>query len=372
MKTKNLLKSIICIILSFSAIFLFSCANKKENSAIYGLDENGKLKAYMTEGMFSYFLSEQKNKYFAVLCYNDPTITEDTPEVWERKAPDGVSYGEKFFADVLEEASDIVAANTILYSLQSPDNASKSYELPADYIEYVSALVKQNAIEKYGSVMAFESYLLNFGTTLEDYTNLYIMTANTDLLKDAMFSDTVGIYKISDKEIKDYYKENYYSVRHIFVNTVYDEKIDGTRAPLSEAETARRESVAGDIFAYISSGESYESALKDFNQSFVTVYPSAAQMDISSSTANAPELGEALKKMAVNEVRSVKSAYGYHIIKRVETDPESFNKDEDVVKSIRSAIANKIYPEIIDANKDIVHINEEIVGKYSMSSAILP
>lgn len=372
MKINNILKSAISVFLCFSAVLLASCSDKKESAAIYGLDRDGNLKAYMTEGMFSYFLSEQKNKYFAVLRFNDPSITEDTPEIWETKAPDGQTFGEKFMADTLEEARNIVAANTILYSLQSPDDSSESYELPEDYLDYVSALVKQNAIEKYGSVMDFESYLLNFGTTLEDYTNLYIMTANTDLLKDAMFNDATGIYKISDQEIKAYYTDNYYSVRHIFVNTVYDEKIDGTRAPLSDAEKARRESVANEIFEYITSGGSYDSVPGKFNQSFVTVYPSTAQMDISSSTANAPELGEALKKMSVGEVRAVKSSYGYHIIKRVVTIPDEYNKDEKVVTSIRSAIANKIYPEIIDANKDLVYINDDIAGKYSMQTAILP
>lgn len=372
MKFCNIFRAIICVLLVFSMVFAVSCSNKKENAAIYGLDKDAKLKAYMTEGMFSYFLSEQKNKYFAVLCYNDPTITRDTPDIWERKAPDGVSFGEKLYQDVIEEAKNIVAANTILYSLQSPDDSSKSYELPEDYLDYVSALVKNNAIEKYGSVMDFESYLLNFGTTLEDYTNLYIMTANTDLLKDAMFSDTVGIYKISDAEIKKYYADNYYSVKHIFINTVYDEKIDGTRAPLTEAETQRREEVAQNIFSYINAGGSYEAASSEFTQSFVTVYPSTSQMDISSSTANAPELGEALKKMSVGETRSVKSSFGYHIIQRVETNPEEYNKDEKAVNSIRSAIANKIYPEIIDANKDLVYINDDILSKYSMATAILP
>lgn len=368
---KKTLKAILCALLAVCMLFMFSCTVKKDSYAIYGTSADGKVRAAMTEGMFSYFLSQQKVTYFAVLRFNDPTITADSPEIWQKTSPEGVSYGDRFFEDVLSEAKKLITANTILYSMPSADGKG-NYTLPEDYTDYVNSLVIKNAVEKYGSVMAFENYLLNFGTTLEDYTNLYIMTANVDLLKEAMFDDNGGLYRISDQEKKQYYEDNYYSVRHIFVNTVYDEKIDGTRAPLSEAETNKRNGTAQQILSFMMSGGTLEEASENFTQSYVTVYPGISQMDITSSTANAPELGKALKEMSVGEIRLVRSDYGVHILERVPTDPENYNADPETVEAIRSAIANKLYPEIIETNSDIVTVNSDIVGKYSLETAVMP
>ena len=161
-------------------------------------------------------------------------------------------------------------------------------------------------------------------------------------------------------------------MRHIFVNTAYDEKIDGTRAPLSSAESEKRSDTAQKIYADIASGESFESAAEKYTESYVAVYPGVNQMDISSGTANAPELGEALKQMEIDEVRMVRSSYGLHIIKRVATDPDNYNADETTVQNITSALKNKLYPEVIALYTPKIVTNGDIIGKYSMATAQLP
>jgi len=202
MKKLHAAKAAICAILVLSMLFCSGCAGKTKDLALYGTGPDGKVLSHMTPGMFSYFLSQQKSTYFTVLSFNDSSITSDSPEIWSRPAPDGGTYGEKFFEDVLNEAKTLVTANTMLYSLPSADEKKDHYELPEDYLDYVDSLIVQNAIDKYGSVMAFEDYLLNFGTTLEDYTNLYIMTANVDLLKEEYYIPNVVDEGISAGEFE--------------------------------------------------------------------------------------------------------------------------------------------------------------------------
>lgn len=361
-----------CISAALSCALLFcSCSSAKEKYALYGQYPNGKIRAYMTEGMFRYYLSQQKAIDLQVIMYNDKTVTGDSEEIWQRTSPDGKVYEDTFFSEAVKEATELCAANYLLYSFPSASDPNKSYTLPEDYLDYVDSLIAQNAAEKYGSLAAFEDYLLNFGATLKDYTDLYIMTANVDLVKDAIFADN-GIRPITDDDIRSYYAENYYSVRHIFVNTAYDEKIDGTRAPLSEAESKKRTETAQSIFAFISAGGSFEEAAQRFTESYVTAYSTVNQMDISAQTANAPELGEALKQMQLDEVRTVRSAYGIHIIKRVETDPNQYNRDETVVSNITAALKNALYPEIIARYTPQIVTNGDIIGKYSMATAQMP
>lgn len=352
----------------------FAGCSGKTDYALYAVNEDGKITANagMTEGMFSYFLSQHKGQYYAVLRYNDSSISSDSPEIWAKTAPDGETYEKKFFDDTVDEAKALCAANAILYSMPSAENPKKNYSLPEDYIDYVDALVRQNAINSYGSVMAFESYLKNYGATLEDYTDLYIMTANIDLLKEALFNDETGSMRISEEDKKQYYAENYYSVKHIFVNSSYDEKIDGTRSPLSHAESQKRIAAAEEIYKFINDGGSFEQAKQSFTQSYVTVYDGVSAMDISSETPNAPELGEALKNMELGELRKVDSEYGIHIIQRVETVAENYNANETVASSINSRLSNLRYEELIKQYTDNININYDIVGNYTISAAVLP
>lgn len=370
MKCRKKLSRLLCLSLS-GVLLLGSCASSSSDYVLYGRYPNGKIRAYMTDGMFRYFLAQQKATYLQVLMYNDPSITGDSPEVWEALSSDGRTYEEVFIEDAVSEATELVAANYLLYSFTSTSDPNKEYTLPEDYLDYVDALIAQNAVENYGSLDDFEDYLLNFGASLRDYTDLYLMTANVDLLKDAVFAEG-GLAPISDEQIKAYYAENYYSVKHVFINTSYDEKIDGTKAPLSDAERKKRTETAERILAFVNSGGAFDEIGKNFPEAYVTAYGGVNTMDITAKTANAPELGEALKTMAVDEVRSVASQYGIHILKRVATDPESYDQDESTVSAVTASLKNALYPEIIALYASQISVDEEKLSEYSLASAQLP
>ena len=384
MKLRQLTKTILCAALILSSVLLCCSCTKTEdytaygsdakNKVFYGTDNSGKLVdgSVMTEGMFGYFLSEQKSAFLMTLMYNDTSLSGDSAELWQRKAPDGKTYEEKFFAEVVKSAKELVAANTMLYMMPDAADPNKGYALPQDYVEYVKSLVLNNAVQKHGSVMDFEAYLANFGATVEDYTALYLMTANVDLLKEALFNNQSGSVVFSDDEIRNYYANNYYCAKHIYVNTASDTKIDGTLAPLSPAETAKREGVAAEIEEFMKNGGTVEAAKEIFTQPYVQVYESTAEMDINSSTANAPELGETLGKLEIGETGTAKSAYGIHIIKRVRTEPENFDKNQNTVSSIYSALSNLTYMQILEKQTERVATDSEVLSSFSITEAVLP
>ena len=109
-----------------------------------------------------------------------------------------------------------------------------------------------------------------------------------------------------------------------------------------------------------------------YTESFVQVYENVAEMDINNTTANAPELGEALKKLRVGETVSAKSAYGVHIIKRVETIPENFSRNEKTLLSIKSALSNTAYLRLLEEQSSRVSADENLLSSFSMKDAVLP
>lgn len=362
---KNIIKKVLCALICISVAATASCTKKAENHALCGYDTKDKHfdVSCMTEGMYSFFLSQKKSEILPVLVLNYSDFSGEYDELWGLTAPDGKTYEEHFSESILEDAKKIVAANIILYENFEPQQA---------YLDYITQTVENYAIETYGSVMSFEKYLSTFGATYDDYEKLYLLTWNKESLQEALFGKEAGAMQIPDSSIKQYYAEKYYTVEHIFITTAYQEKIDGTRAPISEAETARRTAVAEEIFEAVKAGASLTDIGNQFTNDYVVVYPNSSAMDSTGETSSAPELGEALKQMEIGEVRSVKSSHGVHIIKRIETNPENYNKSANVVEAIRTKLAEAAFEDLLTGYAQKVVVNEDIVSLHTIASAPMP
>jgi parvulin-like peptidyl-prolyl isomerase len=119
-------------------------------------------------------------------------------------------------------------------------------------------------------------------------------------------------------------------------------------------------------------GGSFSEAAEIYTEDYVTVYENAAEMDINSTTTNAPELGETLKKLEIGQVGVAKSSYGTHIIKRVSLNPENFDKNEKTVSTIYAALVNQKYLDLLEEQTGRVCVSEEILSAFSLTEAVLP
>ena len=362
---KNLTKKILCAVFCLSLLAGASCTKKAENHAICGHDSKDKHYdvSCMTEGMYSFYLSQKKSEYLPVLVLNYSDFSGEYDELWGLTAPDGKTYEQHFSDIILEDAKKIVAANIILYENFTPQQT---------YLDYIEKTVEDYAIEEYGSVMTFEKYLATFGATYDDYEKLYLLTWNKESLKEALFGAEVGAMQIPEGSIKQYYADNYYTVEHIFITTAYQEKIDGTRAPISEAEAERRKATADNIYEQVKAGATLTDIAENYTYDYVVVYPNTSAMDSTAQTSTAPELGEALKAMEIGEVRAVNSSYGVHVIKRVPTDPANYNKSANIVETIRSKLADTAFEQLLEEYAKKVTINEDIVALHTIAAAPMP
>lgn len=358
-------KVIAALLVVAACISFFGCDGGK-SSPIYAVNNDGKVTRYMTEGAFSFYLSQQKEQYLTVLQFNDSTLTGDSVEVWDTVSKNGRTYGEVFLEEIVDEAQDMMSAQYILFDVLG-------YELPVEYSEYIKGLIKNNAIEQYGSVSAFENYLGNFGTSYKDYEDLYFMTTNVDLLKELLYNDESGVMRFSDEEKKQYFADNYSTIKHIFINTTYTDKMDGTKAPITEAEMARRKEIAAELEMSLMSGAEFSDLAKIHNVqgSYVSVYDENMYIDSRTETS-VRELGEAVKSMKEGEIRSVSSAYGIHIIKKLPISSDDYNKDESVITAIGTTLADADFPLRIASFRKNVKTNEEILSQFDLAFAPMP
>ncbi len=364
MMKKTLLKITAIFICTICVLAQVSCSRTDYPIVTRGSD--GKVTGYMTKGIFSFFLSQKKANYLTVLSFNDSTITQDSEDVWNTVSNNGRPYGEVFFDEIVNEAQDMMSAQYILFDVCG-------YELPTEYSTYIENLIMQNAIDKYGSVSAFENYLANFGTSYEDYKNLYFMTTNVDLLKELLYNEETGILRFSEQEKQAYFADNYYTIKHVYVNTTYTDKMDGTKAPLTESEQARRVQTAEKIALDLRSGMDFSQIAEQYNveNSYVSVYDAEMYIDKNAGTS-VKELGEAVSTMAVGEVRTVNSDYGIHIIRRFETDAADYSADETIPATIAASLADMDYPLEIEKFRKNVSINEQVLAEFDIVTALMP
>ena len=72
------------------------------------------------------------------------------------------------------------------------------------------------------------------------------------------------------------------------------------------------------------------------------------------------------------EVRSVNSTYGVHILKRIETIPENYNKSENIVETIRTKLEEEYFEELLTTYAEEIAVNEELTVLHTIAAAPLP
>ncbi len=385
-KNFSVIKKALCLIIL--AVFCISAFTgcKKERTpdyALYGKDADGKVmtNALMSEGMFSLFVSQQKQTYIMVLASNYGYGANDNlDDLWDIKSSDGKTYNEHFNQEIIKDAKELVVANVMLYEKFMPEpklrqlldaivstyfsNTDADVKNFDDYLKFIDSVATQNAIANYGSMINFEKYLEQFGATYEDYVRLETMKINKDLIKEA-----VSIIDFDEADKKQYYADNYYTVEHILVNTTAKSKIDGTSAPITEDEKAQREAIANEILEKVKNGASLSQIESEYNFDYIIVYPTPATMNSNGESSAAPELGNALKQLEVGESASVATASELHIIRRVETDPEKYNSDTTTLNQIKEILVDKAVNEYFDSYSDQVVVNDEVVARHPLKSS---
>ena len=76
--------------------------------------------------------------------------------------------------------------------------------------------------------------------------------------------------------------------------------------------------------------------------------------------------------MQIGDVRSVESAFGVHILKRIETNPENYNKSANVVETIRTKLEEESFEEILATYSQKVTVDDDMVSLHTLAASPMP
>ena len=209
---------------------------------------------------------------------------------------------------------------------------------------------------------AFNEYLKATGYTKDTYLlDLYDNTLINKYVSSIYTNEK--IVKVSEEDINKYYtdnKEQYKGdtllAKHILIKTIND---DGSA--MSAEEVKKAEETINDILKKIKNGSSFDTLMKKYTQDPGTeTNPDGYYFGKGEMVKEFEDAAFALKKGQVSDV--VKSAYGFHIIKLV--DSYSYRPLESVAGGIEEILREQKLDTYIDEiiKSAVVVRNEEIIS----------
>jgi len=371
-------KRVISLLLAVLMLLSFaSCGSSKTDSPLGEIAESDNSEKvmqigehYLTEREFYYIASYMKDYWiFAVQndYYQKYGVVPSAEEIMKMPHP---SDEKRLFADFVKDFAIEVAQQLLVIEKLCADSGLKLTN--ADDINDIKNYISELEYA-YGGEDLFEIKLEELGMSKSGIVRMDQMYYLSDLLMEYRYGDNgvaripeetvnkyfvenyikfdgasyyflsstedVGdMFKFSDDEIVEYFKENYVRVNHVLYKT-----IDSNNKEMSdEAKAAQKAKAEAALAAINSEGEDkkiladFKSENEDGNFQYTFTY---GQMVDEFEEAAFGEWTE-------GQVKLVKTAYGYHLVEKVEMTDEEINKaifgetdaDGKTTKGVKDAV----------------------------------
>lgn len=336
------MKRAIAILLTALSLFtLVACSEKTEDHAFKAGDTELGIEAFYSE------MYTSKNEFL----FNYLQVEKDDPAIWTQDSPSGKgeTMGDTItrmvvenmvqFAWVIEYAKDngVTFTEEDNKSIETAlQNLKDGFETEEEYKEYLEKLkFTEETIKKH----------------LED--TLYYDKGFRLLVGEN------GLYAVSQEQYDSYYNDNFYTVKHIFINDLSKEGEDGEYVLLNEEEKAEQTAKAEQIYADLQNGTDFETLYMLSEDNMAALYPDGLTFEegmigsVYETAVKGLEAGEYTKVTDPNG--------GIYIIKRLELSQTDREEYESYVQSmVHSDIQTKIYND----HKDEVTVNYDLINQY--------
>ena len=271
-------------------------------------------------------------------------------EIWTSEVEGGKTFKEEFDNEIL----NVMISQEIVNQQAEKENITVTDEEVANEMSSYMQMIE--------NVDEYNKFMEENGIDEEFLKNHFRQTLIFDKYRNKIMSET----EITENDLRDYYnthideyKKEEIKASHILITTLND-----MGEPLSEEETAKKESEAQDILARIKQGEDFEALAKEYSDDKASA-SNGGDLGYFAKGVMVPEFEEAAFKLEKGQVSDVvKSSFGYHIIK-VDDKREEITSYEDEKENILGAIRYEIYNEKMEELKKASEIEqfEDVINK---------
>ncbi len=322
----------------------------------------------MTEQMYAYLMS----------CYRPYWLysfnREDNAEFWNSSTADVTV--KDYLQDVTLTAIKSKLAAAYLfeeYDLQLTDAMEKEIE----------SLVKNLLLGVGGEAALKEDPLMDeLNMDIDDMEDIFRLNAKAEMLQTYLYGDQ-GIEKVTNEEMDNYYKTNYYRYQHLYImdvdfvrdengNIVYDEDKVAKWEEISEERWDEKFEMGKSLLERAEKGEDFEQLIKDYTEEIGwEKYPYGHYICATSATESNyfPDILENVKVTEIGGVRLFRSDYGLHLIKRLELDEKGYEHEEnaDDFADLYDMVVENKFKDRLAKEFEKITINQKIIDKYPIN-----
>ncbi len=322
----------------------------------------------ITSNMYCYWMS----RYKAMFLYSYTGQTTDNQAFWTGEIAEGVTVG-----SLLENiALSNIMTNAVCLKLFD----DYGLQLTNDMLNSVDQTI-DTMIQSAGSKASLNSALSAFGVNTTILKEIYIAEMKINMLNAYLFGDN-GPKAITDAEMKAYYEENYYRVKHLLVRTdvnyvkdengeyVADESTGTVKTvELTDAEKEAKIALAKDLQARLASGEEFDTLLKEYTEDTNMIAYEDGYYIHSGSTFLPQDIITAVPEMKVGEFRMIESDIGYHIIRRYDLKTDAYKTEPyatAMFSDLKTTLQSVKMQELIAPFADQVITDQTVIDDYPL------
>ncbi len=319
----------------------------------------------LTERMYAYLMS----------CYRPYWLNmfgeEDNDEFWNRDNG-GVTVRD-YLQDVTLTAIKSKLAAAYLFD---------EYKLimSVDKEKEIQSLVSGLLLGVGGEEALKEDPLMKeLGMDVDDMEELFVLNAKAESLQDYLYGEN-GIDKVTEQELDNFYKKNYYRYQHLYImdvdfvrdedgNIVYDEDKNAKWEEISDERWEEKFELGKSLLQRAESGESFDELIKGYSEEINhSAYPYGHYVCALTATEDNyfPDILENVKLTEIGEVKLFRSDYGLHLIKRLELDEKGYEHEENEADfaEMKDLVTEEKYKTRLTAEFEKITVNQKIIDKY--------
>lgn len=286
--------------------------------------------------------------------------------------------------------------------------------------EEINELKQQykNLVKSAGGKGAFKK---QYGWTSDQMYAYDVALKNNTAVRDYLYNEETGVEKVTDEELEEYYKENFYQYLMIMIDTtqdvakdkdgnkiyiVYDkdgnevEETNISEEYLTEKEytlaytykyeeitdderTEEKASLADVILAELEGGADFQELALKYSDEFLTEYFERGYI-VEGDLMSDEDAKEAIDALEIGDYTktaiSLESGKYVYIIKRVELEEKAYEdayedaEDKEYAELFEdyyTTVSDHKYEHFLEEYVNAVVVNEEIVGNYTMATTKL-
>ena len=372
MISKNTRRRVLALLLvlctAVSACVMFTGCGKKD--AVLTLEGKS-----IQEDVYRYWLSKYKNYYITQI-----SEIGDDEESFQKMSEDGVTVGQAIEDEALQYAKAMLCSLVLFDKYKLKLNATET--------EMVKAMIEDNVLYLCGGDRSkFNKLLLDtYGFSIDRLEEILLLEQKVQKVTDYLIED--GAIGYTAAELDKFYKENYYRVKIVFVNTVAKPKVDAEgkvetdilgnelTVPMTEEEKNAKIAIAEGIFAKAKDGEDFDKLVKEHseftnkdvyvNGYYVSNYEFANLIEAGMPKqllldANTAKVGDVFM---VNDAAS-----GCYIVRKEAPIDGAYQKDSADAGQLAGLVGKLLqtkYDAMVDGYWDKIKVNEDILGGISI------